>query len=144
MVCFLHGAVLLLFFCSCCSTRGNSYVRFYYVLFSRQGANLREAEKEKRKSMKRSMKRVAKDAEKSRKTTVSQDFKASLAALIGEMTAAEPHFVRCIKPNMEKRADCFVDDLTTKQLRYTGPFPLLFMAAVVSLWRLLFVMAAAQ
>jgi myosin heavy subunit len=70
--------------------------------------------------MKRSMKRVAKDQEKGRKTTVAQDFKMSLAALIAQMNTAEPHFVRCIKPNMEKKPDLFIDDLTTKQLRYTG------------------------
>ena len=73
-----------------------------------------------RKDMKKSMKRVAKDAEKTRKTTVGAEFKTSLAELMRKMNAAAPHFVRCIKPNMDKRPDHFVDDMTTKQLRYTG------------------------
>ncbi len=55
-----------------------------------------------------------------KKTTVGGEFKLSLAQLMTTMNAAAPHFVRCIKPNMIKKPDVFVDDLTTKQLRYTG------------------------
>lgn len=36
------------------------------------------------------------------------------------LKASEPHFIRCVKPNHEKTADLFHDDLVTKQLRYTG------------------------
>lgn len=33
---------------------------------------------------------------------------------------SEPHFIRCVKPNHDKAADSFQDELVTKQLRYTG------------------------
>jgi myosin-3 len=36
------------------------------------------------------------------------------------MSACAPHFVRCIKPNLDKAANDFRIDLVTRQLRYTG------------------------
>ena len=36
------------------------------------------------------------------------------------MNTCTPHFVRCIKPNLDKAPDLFKLDLVTKQLRYTG------------------------
>ena len=36
------------------------------------------------------------------------------------LNAAEPHFIRCIKPNLRKAPANFDKVLVTKQLRYTG------------------------
>ena len=36
------------------------------------------------------------------------------------LNAAEPHFVRCIKPNLHKAPADYDNVLVTKQLRYTG------------------------
>ena len=62
-------------------------------------------------------------------------FKLSLVELIERMTACKcvlaaarmqcslicsPHFVRCIKPNLDKTPANFVDDFVLAQLRYTG------------------------
>ncbi len=47
-------------------------------------------------------------------------FQNSLAELMSKMQSAEPHFVRCIKPNMQKTAAKFDVDFVRAQLRYTG------------------------
>ena len=52
--------------------------------------------------------------------TVALQFKNSLVVLIEKMNAANPHFVRCIKPNHQKKPAIFTDDYVTSQLRYTG------------------------
>ncbi len=39
---------------------------------------------------------------------------------MSKMQLAEPHFVRCIKPNMQKTASKFDVDFVRAQLRYTG------------------------
>ena len=44
----------------------------------------------------------------------------SLLELVGKMTSAAPHFVRCIKPNATKAAMEFDDRLVLEQLRYSG------------------------
>lgn len=63
---------------------------------------------------------IKKDMEKSKKSTVGADFKISLALLMTEMTAAQPHFIRCIKPNLKKIPNDYNDEQITKQLKYTG------------------------
>jgi myosin-3 len=70
--------------------------------------------------LKKSMKRVKQDAAKGNKKTVGDAFKNSLHDLITEMSACQPHFVRCIKPNLEKSPNNFKIELVTRQLRYTG------------------------
>eukprot|EP00730_Choanoeca_flexa_P004848 TRINITY_DN11819_c4_g2_i1.p1 TRINITY_DN11819_c4_g2~~TRINITY_DN11819_c4_g2_i1.p1 ORF type:complete len:960 (+),score=384.84 TRINITY_DN11819_c4_g2_i1:74-2953(+) len=73
-----------------------------------------------RKSLRMSMKKVAKQQAKTKKTTVGAEFKDSLVALMTEMSKAQPHFVRCIKPNHQKKPAIFEDGMITDQLRYTG------------------------
>ena len=51
---------------------------------------------------------------------MAQNFKQSLADLMSEMSASNPHFVRCLKPNLEKVKNSFKIDLMERQLRYTG------------------------
>ncbi|XP_065836226.1 myosin-IIIb-like [Oscarella lobularis] len=55
-----------------------------------------------------------------RKMTVGGQFKSSLEVLMEKMNAASPHFVRCIKPNKQKRANLFEDHYVTAQLNYCG------------------------
>jgi myosin heavy subunit len=56
--------------------------------------------------------------EGSDKKTVSFQFKESLAALMTTLSATSPHFVRCIKPNMDKKPVLFERELVLAQLRY--------------------------
>nr|XP_055071059.1 unconventional myosin-X [Misgurnus anguillicaudatus] len=55
-----------------------------------------------------------------RKPTVSSQFRDSLHALMATLSASNPFFVRCIKPNMEKNANKFDPDVVLNQLRYSG------------------------
>ncbi|XP_062334016.1 myosin-IIIa [Osmerus eperlanus] len=55
-----------------------------------------------------------------RKHSVGAQFKHSLAVLMEKMFAANPHFVRCIKPNGSKLPDEVDSKLVMDQLRYNG------------------------
>ncbi|KAK7168851.1 hypothetical protein R3I93_004987 [Phoxinus phoxinus] len=55
-----------------------------------------------------------------RKPTVSSQFRDSLHALMATLSASNPFFVRCIKPNMEKNPNKFDADVVLNQLRYSG------------------------
>ena len=52
--------------------------------------------------------------------TVSAHFRQSLDLLMERVFSASPHFVRCIKPNHEKRPLMCDDEFILKQLCYTG------------------------
>lgn len=73
-----------------------------------------------KKDLRKSVKKVRDDRNKSNKATTSQSFTKSLKELMVEMDAAAPHFIRCIKPNLEKKPNLFKIDMVTTQLRYTG------------------------
>jgi myosin X len=55
-----------------------------------------------------------------KKPTVANQFKTSLSELMKMLNAADPFFVRCIKPNVEKNPDSFVEEVVLNQLRYSG------------------------
>uniref|UniRef100_A0A673CT49 Myosin X, like 1 n=1 Tax=Sphaeramia orbicularis TaxID=375764 RepID=A0A673CT49_9TELE len=55
-----------------------------------------------------------------RKPTVSSQFRDSLHSLMATLSASNPFFVRCIKPNMDKVANQFDPDVVLNQLRYSG------------------------
>ncbi|XP_026859236.2 myosin-IIIb isoform X2 [Electrophorus electricus] len=55
-----------------------------------------------------------------RKQSVGAQFKHSLAVLMEKMFVANPHFVRCIKPNASKLPDLVDRKLVMDQLRYNG------------------------
>ncbi|XP_026992614.2 unconventional myosin-X isoform X2 [Tachysurus fulvidraco] len=55
-----------------------------------------------------------------RKPTVSSQFRDSLHALMATLSASNPFFVRCIKPNMEKHANKFDPEVVLNQLQYSG------------------------
>uniref|UniRef100_A0A8C3G8P5 Myosin X, like 1 n=1 Tax=Cyclopterus lumpus TaxID=8103 RepID=A0A8C3G8P5_CYCLU len=55
-----------------------------------------------------------------RKPTVSSQFRDSLHSLMATLSSSNPFFVRCIKPNMDKKANQFDPDVVLNQLRYSG------------------------
>ncbi|XP_062848358.1 myosin-IIIa [Trichomycterus rosablanca] len=55
-----------------------------------------------------------------RNQTVASYFKNSLMDLLWKMETAQPHFVRCIKPNEDKQAQKYDREKVVTQLRYTG------------------------
>ncbi|XP_047541772.1 unconventional myosin-Va isoform X2 [Vanessa atalanta] len=54
------------------------------------------------------------------KATVGAQFRASLSALMGTLSATTPHYVRCIKPNDTKQAFQFDASRAVHQLRACG------------------------
>ncbi|XP_056407834.1 unconventional myosin-X-like isoform X2 [Hyla sarda] len=63
---------------------------------------------------------ISQDKASTRKMSVGAQFRRSLAVLMEKMYAANPHFIRCIKPNNEKAPGVFRPDEVLKQLRYNG------------------------
>ncbi|XP_036834842.1 unconventional myosin-VIIa isoform X2 [Oncorhynchus mykiss] len=63
--------------------------------------------------------RLTVDAKK-RAPTLSGQFRQSLDALMKTLTACQPYFIRCIKPNDFKKPMLFDRDLCMRQLRYSG------------------------
>lgn len=57
-----------------------------------------------------------------RSATVGWQFRGSLAALIRTLNATEPHYIRCIKPNDEKRAFEFNEERAVQQLKACGVY----------------------
>lgn len=49
--------------------------------------------------------------------SVSATFKTDLGSLMDAINAADPHFVRCVNPNVNKKANCFEDKKAVEQLR---------------------------
>eukprot|EP00117_Sycon_ciliatum_P034727 scpid4751/ scgid26450/ Myosin-VIIa; Protein crinkled len=52
--------------------------------------------------------------------TLGAQFKTSLDLLMKTLSACQPFFVRCVKPNEFKKAKMFDRELCTRQLRYSG------------------------
>ncbi|QBM90256.1 myosin protein heavy chain [Metschnikowia aff. pulcherrima] len=52
--------------------------------------------------------------------TVTQKHKEHLSNLMQQLSSTEPHFVRCILPNLSKRANKFDKELVLHQLRCNG------------------------
>jgi myosin heavy subunit len=52
--------------------------------------------------------------------TVAQKFKDQLTALVQTLTNTVPHYVRCLKPNSQKKPDLWDPELVLAQLRYSG------------------------
>lgn len=48
-------------------------------------------------------------------------FKTSLQVMMEKMTASDPVFIRCIKPNTDKRPGVFVDDFVQAQVSSNLP-----------------------
>uniref|UniRef100_A0A672NIM5 Myosin X n=1 Tax=Sinocyclocheilus grahami TaxID=75366 RepID=A0A672NIM5_SINGR len=57
---------------------------------------------------------------KYRRPTVSSQFKNSLHSLMSTLSASNPFFVRCVKPNNSKMPNQFEQSVVLNQLRYSG------------------------
>lgn len=57
---------------------------------------------------------------KTRHKTVTQRHKEQLAFLMDQLSSTEPHFVRCILPNLTKKPNKFDKELVLHQLRCNG------------------------
>ena len=55
-----------------------------------------------------------------RAPSLGMQFRNSLSDLVAKMMACNPHFVRCIKPNLAQAPDNFVPEFVKVQLGYTG------------------------
>eukprot|EP00636_Phaeomonas_parva_P016700 CAMPEP_0118857662 /NCGR_PEP_ID=MMETSP1163-20130328/4664_1 /TAXON_ID=124430 /ORGANISM="Phaeomonas parva, Strain CCMP2877" /LENGTH=1313 /DNA_ID=CAMNT_0006790999 /DNA_START=152 /DNA_END=4093 /DNA_ORIENTATION=- len=60
--------------------------------------------------------------EEGRKRTLGSVFKKSLLELMSKLRSTEPQYIRCVKPNPEKRAGSFSGGMCLEQLRYAGVF----------------------
>eukprot|EP00730_Choanoeca_flexa_P001716 TRINITY_DN10754_c0_g1_i3.p1 TRINITY_DN10754_c0_g1~~TRINITY_DN10754_c0_g1_i3.p1 ORF type:complete len:1194 (+),score=379.51 TRINITY_DN10754_c0_g1_i3:43-3624(+) len=57
---------------------------------------------------------------KKRQVTVLSGFKTSLKDLVDRLDRSQPHFIRCLKPNAEKKPGKWTDELVERQLTYSG------------------------
>ena len=68
----------------------------------------------------KSSKRGKKKKKDEAKSSVSYQFTQSLQSLMERMGQCEPHFIRCVKPNLAQVPGVFEDDLINRQLHYLG------------------------
>ena len=52
--------------------------------------------------------------------SVASQFKLSLQSLVDDLEVTQPHYIRCIKPNLKKSSNLFSAGEVLKQLRYSG------------------------
>jgi myosin heavy subunit len=52
--------------------------------------------------------------------SVGAQFRSSLQELVGDLDRTQPHYIRCIKPNLTKAPSVFLTGEVLKQLRYSG------------------------
>lgn len=52
--------------------------------------------------------------------SVASQFKQSLQTLVDDLETTQPHYIRCIKPNLHKTPNSFSSGEVLKQLRYSG------------------------
>lgn len=57
-----------------------------------------------------------------RRYTLAGQFKSQLNELTRVLRGTEPHYIRCVKPNSEKRPGRFMGTMCLEQLRYAGVF----------------------
>lgn len=55
-----------------------------------------------------------------RGVSVATQFKASLQTLMADLERTQPHYIRCIKPNLSKAPNNFDSGEVLRQLRYSG------------------------
>lgn len=55
-----------------------------------------------------------------RGVSVATQFKASLQTLMADLERTQPHYIRCIKPNLSKAQNAFDSGEVLRQLRYSG------------------------
>jgi myosin heavy subunit len=52
--------------------------------------------------------------------SVGSQFRTSLQLLVSDLERTQPHYIRCIKPNLNKSPNAFSSGEVLKQLRYSG------------------------
>jgi myosin heavy subunit len=52
--------------------------------------------------------------------SVGSQFRTSLKSLVADLERTQPHYIRCVKPNLVKSANKFMSGEVLKQLRYSG------------------------
>jgi myosin heavy subunit len=57
---------------------------------------------------------------KNRHPTLGAQFKRQLSELLDTLNETDPHFVRCLKSNAEKKGDKFTASMVLDQMRYAG------------------------
>jgi len=55
-----------------------------------------------------------------RGVSVGSQFRTSLQSLVADLDCTQPHYIRCIKPNINKAPASFMAGEVLKQLRYSG------------------------
>lgn len=65
---------------------------------------------------------INKTKAQSNKTTLGGQFRNQLIGLVANLRLTEPHFIRCVKPNHQKKPAIFDGQLALRQLRYAGLF----------------------
>lgn len=55
-----------------------------------------------------------------KKSTLGSQFRSQLVGLLDTLYKTEPHFIRCVKPNHQKKGGIFNGPLSLSQLRYAG------------------------
>jgi len=73
-----------------------------------------------KKRMRASIKHARTSMAKKPKKTTAAVFKASLKSLMENLMSSQPHFIRTIKPNHQKKAQIYERELIMRQLKYTG------------------------
>ncbi|KAK3238037.1 hypothetical protein CYMTET_51917, partial [Cymbomonas tetramitiformis] len=56
------------------------------------------------------------------KPTLISNFRTQLTSLIATLSGTDVHFIRCIKPNQEKKAKLFIPGIVKEQMTYSGIF----------------------
>ena len=79
-----------------------------------------QAEEEEEERQEKTKGKRASQTQLAAKQTVTSKFRGQLDNLVDTLTATEPHYIKCIKPNGSKSASTANDKLVLEQLRYSG------------------------
>ncbi len=52
--------------------------------------------------------------------SVGRQFRSQLDSLMGTLNTTNPHYIRCMKPNSDKKGNMFVSRMVLQQLQYSG------------------------
>lgn len=55
-----------------------------------------------------------------RGVSIGSQFKSSLQSLVSDLDKTQPHYIRCVKPNLSKQANALESGEVLRQLRYAG------------------------